>query len=123
MMACLPTVNNVSVPAKDRKIVDQMYNISSKEEFDPLKVLSPILQHTNFNFFTVKVTKINNFPEHPHLNYSISFNDAARLMLSKFHPLLDIQVFKCWSSWILYGAGSAGSYDAVEGAASMFKVI
>lgn len=98
MMACLPTVNNVSVPAKGGKIVDQMCNISSNVEFDPLKVLSPILQHTNFNFFTVKVTKINNFPEHPHLNHSISFNDAARLMLSKFHLLLDIQVFKRWAS-------------------------
>jgi hypothetical protein len=77
--------NSVSVPAKVGEIVDQMRNICLKEEFDQLKVLPPILQHKNCNFFTLKVTKINNFPQHPHLNYSISFSDAARLMLSKFH--------------------------------------
>jgi hypothetical protein len=86
--------NSVSVPAKVGEFVDQMCNISSKEESDPVIVLAPVLQPTDFNFFTLKVTKTNNFPQQPHLNYSISFNDAEKPMRRKSHRFLDFQIFK-----------------------------
>jgi hypothetical protein len=90
----LANSNSVSVPAKVWEFVDQKCNISLKEESDPMNVLAPILQPTDFNFFTLKVTKINNFPQHPHLNFSISFNDAEKLMRPKSHLFLDFQIFK-----------------------------
>ena len=64
----LANSNVVSVPTKVGEFVDQMFNISLKEESDPVNVLAAILQPANFNFFTLKVTKINNFLQHPNLN-------------------------------------------------------
>jgi hypothetical protein len=81
----LANSNSVSVPAKVGEFFYQMCNISLKEESDPVNVLAPILQPKNLNLFILKVTKINNFPQHPQLNYSISFNDAERLMRPKSH--------------------------------------
>jgi len=60
----LANSNSVSVPAKVVEFVGQTCNIYLKEDSDPVNVLAPILQPTNFNFFTLKVTKINNFPQH-----------------------------------------------------------
>jgi len=81
----LASSNSVSVPAKVGEFVDQMFIMSLKEESDPVNVLAPILQPTNINFFTLKVTKIKYFPQYPHLNDLISFNDAERLMFPKSH--------------------------------------